>query len=154
MTQSKTSARRVIGAEKRARVLELRKLGFTLAEIGAQLGKISAQRVHKILMEELERLAMLTLGNADALRRLELERLEIASIPVVAKLKKGDLKAAAVWIRLSESRRKLLGLDAPIKVAPTDPNGNPLKHDLSKLSTEELGALAALVTKSMEGPQG
>ena len=124
--QSKTSAQRLIGAEKRLQALELRKCGATFAEIGKGLG-ISTQRAHKIVMEELERLAMLRLGNADELRRLELERLEMASIPVVNKVKRGDLQAALVWIKLSESRRKLLGIDAPARQEISGPNGGPIE---------------------------
>lgn len=152
--QSKASAARLKGQENRIRALELRKSGASYRQIGEAIG-ISMQRAHQLVMDELDRLAQLRLGNVDELRRLELERLEMASIPVVAKLKKGDLKAAMVWIKLSESRRKLLGLDAPLKIAPTDPDGAPLKHDLSKLSNDELNSLALLVSKSMEEePQG
>jgi hypothetical protein len=124
--QSKTSAQRLIGAEKRLRALELRKCGATFAEIGKSL-EISTQRAHKIVMEELERLALLRLGNADELRRLELERLEMASIPVVSKVKQGDLQAAMVWIKLSESRRKLLGIDAPARQEISGPEGGPIE---------------------------
>ena len=146
--QSKASAARLKGAENRNRALELRKSGASYRQIGEAIG-ISMQRAHQLVMDELDRLAQLRLGNVDELRRLELERLEMASIPVVAKMKKGDLRAALVWIKLSESRRKLLGLDAPVKFAPTDPYGNPLpaKQSLSNLTVEELGALAALVSK-------
>ncbi len=123
--QSKTSAQRIIGAEKRLKALELRKCGASFAEIGKALA-ISTQRAHKIVMEELERLALQRLGTADELRRLESERLDMASIPVLTQLKKGSVSAAFAWIRLSESRRKLFGLDAPTKIAPTTPDGQAL----------------------------
>ena len=47
-------------------------------------------------------------------------------------------------------RARLLGLDAPTKIAPTDPDGNalPSQPDLSRLNAEELNALAALVAKT------
>jgi len=148
--QSKTSAQRVIGAEKRLKALELRKCGATFSEIGKALG-VSTQRAHKIVMEELERLGLQRIGTADELRRLELERLEMASIPVVSKVKKGDMRAALVWIKLSESRRKLLGLDAPVKAEVSGPGGGPIPvqgHDLSTLSESELEVLAVLLAKS------
>jgi hypothetical protein len=153
--QSKASAARLKGSENRNRALELRKSGASYRQIGEALS-ISMQRAHQLVMDELDHLAQLRLRNVDELRRLELERLEMASIPVVAKLKKGDLKAAMVWIKLSESRRKLLGLDAPLKIAPTDSDGNnlPVKNDLSKLTMDELGELAVLVAKVVQGDMG
>jgi hypothetical protein len=153
MAQSKTSARRIASAQKRLKVVELRLMGARLSEIGKVLG-FSPQRAHKILMEEQERLAMMTLGAMDAWRRLQLERLEMAVLAVSTKVKKGDPKAIDLWIKLSKNERELLGLDAPVKFAPTDPDGKPLQHDLSKLSSEELVAMAALVAKTMESPKG
>lgn len=147
--QSKASAARLKGAENRIKALELRKSGATYRQIGESIG-ISMQRAHQLVMDELDRLAQLRLGNVDELRRLELERLEMASIPVVAKLKKGDLRAAMVWIKLSESRRRLLGLDAPLKIAPTNIDGDkPYQpKDLSGLTEPELSQLADLLQKA------
>lgn len=150
--QSKASAARLKGQENRVKALELRKSGASYRQIGEALG-ISMQRAHQLVMDELDRLAQLRLGNVDELRRLELERLEMASIPVVAKLKKGDLKAAMVWIKLSERRCKLLGLDAPMKIASTDPDGKPMRHDLSLLSDSDLTAVAEALAK-MKEPKG
>lgn len=149
MKDSKASAKRIKGAENRNRALELRKSGASYRQIGEALG-ISMQRAHQLVMDELDRLAHLRLGNADELRRLELERLEMGALAIVSQVRKGEIPAVKVWVRISESRRKLLGLDAPVKVAPTDPEGNalPLSPDLTRLSEEELSALAALVAKA------
>jgi len=149
--QSKTSAQRILGAEKRLRALELRKCGASFAEIGKALG-ISTQRAHKIVMEELERLALQRLGTADELRRLESERLDMASIPILTQMKKGIMSAAFAWIRLSESRRKLHGLDAPVKVAPTNPMGDkPYQpKDLSGYTESQLARIAE-VLQEIEG---
>jgi hypothetical protein len=56
-------------------------------------------------------------------RALELARLDRLLLALKGAIDKGDVGAITEGRRLSESRRKLLGLDAPVKVAPTDPSG-------------------------------
>jgi len=45
-------------------------------------------------------------------RALELQRLETALHALVSKVHEGDLAAIDRWLKLCESRRKLLGLNA------------------------------------------
>lgn len=149
MKDSKASAKRVRGADNRKRALELRKSGATYRQIGESIG-ISMQRAHQLVVDELECLAQLRLRNADELRLLELERLDMASIPTLAKLKKGCMRAANVWIKLSESRRKLLGVDAPVKIAPTNPVGDKAYQpmDLSRYTESQLARLAEVLQET------
>ena len=149
--QSKASAARVRGADNRKRALELRKSGATYRQIGESIG-ISMQRAHQLVVDELECLAQLRLRNADELRLLELERLDMVSIPTLNKLKNGDMRAANVWIKLSESRRKLLGVDAPMKIAPTNPVGDKayLPMDLSRYTESQLARIAKVLQEIEE----
>jgi hypothetical protein len=45
-------------------------------------------------------------------RALELQRLETALHALMSKVRQGDLAAIDRWLKLCESRRKLLGLNA------------------------------------------
>ena len=126
MKDSKASAKRLKGAENRGRALELRKSGASYRQIGEALG-ISLQRAHQLIMNELDRLSQLRLGTADELRRLELERLEMIALAIVSQVKKGDIKAGHLWLKTCESRRKLLGLDAPARAEISGPDGGPIE---------------------------
>jgi hypothetical protein len=122
-------------AELDARCLDLRRSGATYRQIAAQLG-ISAANAHKRVTRSLDRTRR---EPADALRELELARLDalqealtqvlgrkhvtVSGGKVVVDqhglpyLDDGPVIAAAqALVRVQESRRKLLGLDAPTRV--------------------------------------
>ena len=109
-------------AERRVKALELRKTGGSYRQIGRALG-VSQETAHKDVMHGLAELATQAHGHAEEYRALEVERLDVAILAVATLVRAGDLAAIDRWIRLSESRRKLLGLDLPVKVAPTTPDG-------------------------------
>ena len=94
----------------------MRRAGATFQQIGDKLG-ITRQAAHLLVTEELKEIAEETRAEADELRTLEAERLDLAMRAIVGKVKTGDKDAVSAWIRLSESRRKLLGLDAPTQAA-------------------------------------
>lgn len=129
----------VAAAELDAHCLDLRRSGATYRQIAAQLG-ISVANAHKRVTRSLDRTRR---EPADALRELELERLDAlqealtrvlsrAHVTVsggkvitttgddgkdVPLLDDGPTVAAAVaLVRVQESRRKLLGLDAPTRL--------------------------------------
>lgn len=110
--ESKASKRRLTARERERQALELRMAGGTYAQIAEAL-EISQTGAYKAVMRALDKLNQKTLENAEQLRRLELERLDRAVLAVWPKVQEGRLTAIDRWIRLSESRRKLLGLDAP-----------------------------------------
>lgn len=145
----KTDQARIDAAERRYKALDLRKQGQSYRAIGAQLN-ISEAQAHTDVQTALRRLAALELASADELRALELARLDMliveaarvlaATHPYVSGGKvlsgftpdgqpigltdDGPKLAAIKELRaLSESRRKLLGLDAPAKIAQTNPDG-------------------------------
>jgi hypothetical protein len=125
----------VSAADMDARCLELRRHGATYREIAATVG-LSVANVHGRVMRGLDRTRR---EPADALRDLELERLDALQLALTQVLagqhvtvsggkvirdEHGQplrdhgptIAAAQALVRVQESRRKLLGLDAPVRV--------------------------------------
>jgi len=121
---------RETAADRRVKALDLRKSGAPYRAIAAQLN-ISEKTAHQDVQRALRTLAELELASADELRTMELLRLDkltleaarilSATHPYVAggRVLHGltddgpKLQAIDRLLRISESRRKLLGLDAP-----------------------------------------
>jgi hypothetical protein len=137
----RTDATRIAARERRIKALELRKAAVSYRAIGDTLG-VSEAQAHRDVQEALAALVEQERSSAEELRQLELERLDMAALAIVPQVRKGGLAAVAQWVRLSESRRKLLGLDAPTKVASTTPDGTALAPAWVELRTVVLHALA------------
>lgn len=122
--------KKAIIQERRAKVAALVLAGKTYREIkeiiGCSMGTISGdmKAMMKIWSEQ-------QVQKLDDWREIELKRLDIALGAIWEAVKSGDLKANAAFIRLSERRSKLKGLDAPNKIAGFD--GGPIKME-SKLA--------------------
>jgi hypothetical protein len=81
---------------------------------------------------------------ADEVRQLELLRLDRYLSAIAEKVDSGDLKAIDRALKIMERRSKLLGLDAPQKVAPTDPTGlEPYTGRVEDLTDEQIVARIA-----------
>jgi len=94
-----------------ARALALRVEGRSEREIARALG-CSPYTAHHLLVDAMrEGTAEIQKRGAD-FKKLELERLEYPVTFLRRHVRKGDADAAREWRALSESRRKLLGLDA------------------------------------------
>lgn len=98
-------------ADRRVRALELRKSGMPYRAIATALG-VNVKTAHRDVKRSLSRLAKMEQTNAEELRTLETERLDMAMRAIAVKVAKGELQAIDRWLRLCESRRRLLGLDA------------------------------------------
>jgi hypothetical protein len=70
---------------------------------------------------------------------MELARLDRAQQALATMIDSGEPAVIGLWIKLSESRRKLLGLDAPTKIAATNPDGSPAVY--AELRTTVLALL-------------
>lgn len=112
----------ITAAERRQKALELRKQAQSYRAIGDQLN-VSAKTAHQDVQTALAELAELEHASAAEYRTLEEARLDAAAEAIWPKVAKGDLDAVHAWVRISESRRRLRGLDAPQKIAPTTPDG-------------------------------
>jgi PAS domain-containing protein len=110
MSESKTSERRLAAAEKQRQALELRKAGVGFVKIAEILGYKGPSGAFQAVSAALARTLRLP---AEQLRAVEEERLDMALEAIAGPVREGNLKAVDRWLRCSESRRKLLGLDAP-----------------------------------------
>lgn len=108
---------------KRARILELRTLGLTLDKIGEQVG-LAKSNVSKHLNAALDELAVQHVDQTKRLRALAYQRLEKLLAKAMLLGAGGNLKAMREAQRLIMAQARLLGLDAPVKHAHTDPTGD------------------------------
>jgi len=83
---------------------------------------------------ELDRLTDERTEMAEEIRRLELERLDRMFLGLWQSAIQGDTRAINSALRVMERRSKLLGIEAPAKVALTDTEG----RDVSLLTIEEI----------------
>lgn len=119
---STTENRKITAAERRALAIELRKAGHTFREIAEALG-CSVSVAHGHVRAALADLADKTTSTAAQLRELEGSRMDALIAANWRLAMGGDTAAAGVVLRASERRSKLYGLDGPVKVASTDPEG-------------------------------
>ncbi|NLV40573.1 MAG: hypothetical protein GXY15_05015 [Candidatus Hydrogenedentes bacterium] len=131
-------------AGRRADALALRIKGLTFAGIGDTLGvdtSTAYRYVRDALAETLAECAEL----AEHLRELENQRLDEMQAALWEKALAGVFPAADRVLRIMERRAKLNGLDAPQKIAPTDPSG---ENPYTKMTDDELRALAAQILEA------
>ena len=114
MTESKTSKRRIVANERSARAVEMRLSGATYAQIAAELG-ISQGGAYKAVTRAMDLARERMAESAETLREIERERLEHLIAAALPKAQAGDTKAIEAARRLSESLRRVLGLDAPAR---------------------------------------
>lgn len=94
-----------------ARFLELRLLGLTYEQIGTAVG-VSWHTVYKRVQRALEK----TLREpADAVRQMELDRLDLLWRSVIDRVTAGELDAVRTALSIMDRRAKYLGLDAPVR---------------------------------------
>jgi hypothetical protein len=88
----------------------MRKAGISFVVIAKETGVSTTQAVrdYKRALDEAACGRLVTLQSE---RSLELQRLEIALLALSQKVREGDLPAIDRWLRLCESRRRLLGLN-------------------------------------------
>lgn len=106
-------------AERDAEAAELRSQGLTFKQIADTLG-IDIHSAYDAVQRALRAIVQ---EPAEELRRLELDRLDTLQRAAMDILERspdmGALQAVDRLLRISESRRKLLGLDAPTRVDAT-----------------------------------
>lgn len=112
-------------AENMAKALELRRAGLGFEAIGAQLG-LKKSQAHRLVVAGLAEARAQVVASADDLRSEELSRLDGMLTGLWPRARKGEVAAVDRVLKIGERRAKLLGLDAPTKVAETDPDGNPV----------------------------
>lgn len=152
MAHSKGSEQTIRGRERELAALALRKEGLTYAEIAERLG-ISESGAHAAVMRALRRLFEKVNEEAEQVRTLELQRLDDL---LMALWPKRHLPHYVDRIlHIMERRSKLLGLDAPSKVALDGSIGVRREPtDLSQLSEEDIAQLEAILARAADVSRG
>ena len=137
-------------AERRTIALELRKAGGSYREIARQLS-VDVHTAHADVAAELAALRETTIGRAEELRALELERFDRMVEGLWPQIRGGNPPAVSAAVRVSERRSRLLGLDEPTATktevsgslgVATDTRLKAMREDLLQwLDFDELRAL-------------
>lgn len=98
--------------ERQKKALAMRLAGATLREISDALG-VDLSTISRDIQRAL---ADIPREEADALRKIEVQRLDRLQRAVWTKALGGDLSAVDRAVKIVDRRAKLLGLDAPQKV--------------------------------------
>lgn len=98
---------------RRIEALSLRLAGLTFEQIGERLG-ISKEAAHDLVSRTLERAEN---ESAQKMRALEAARLDRAQAAIWSRVLEGDTKAVDTFLRISQRRARLFGLEAPTQIA-------------------------------------
>jgi hypothetical protein len=118
MAGGKNSAHKILLRERRATVIDLRKRGKSYRAIADDI-RVDPRFSHLQYTEKsarddcsvvLRSLAEDTRNDANELRQLELEKLDLAMSSIVNNVETGDYGAIDRWIKGIELRAKILGL--------------------------------------------
>ena len=96
--------------------IKLRMAGANLDDIARQLEFKSPAGAYKSIMRELEATAHAEGEGVEAVRQLELKRLDQMQFPLWPAVLSGDTAATTTALRIQERRASLLGLDAPKQI--------------------------------------
>jgi len=115
--KTRVSRVRSLAARMRGQqAIKLRMAGATLDDIAKQLDFKSAAGAYKSVMRELKATAQDMGEGTEAVRQLELKRLDQMQFPLWPAVLAGDVQATATALRIQERRAALLGLDAPKQI--------------------------------------
>ena len=121
-TSARAAAKKIALTERQKTAIALRKSGASYRAIAAHIAalpgneKYSEGLAHADVTACLKALVSQTSLDTEEYRSLELERLDTAQLAIAKKVQAGDLQAIDRWLRISERRSALLGLDAPIQL--------------------------------------
>ena len=146
---SRTSARITQAEELRRQALTLRRGGASFLSIANQLN-CSKSTAHKAVSTALAALREENRKLALELQTLEADRLDTMQLGVWNDAVRGNIPAIQTVLKIMERRAKLMGLDAPTKVAPTSPDGNSPYHH-GAMSDAELDARIAELEAKYRG---
>jgi hypothetical protein len=130
---------REAAAARRREVWDLRLAGASFRQIGARFG-VSAPQIHRDCRDVLARVVEETKQGAAEWVAMECARLDRLLMGVWKGAINGDVPSAVAALRICESRRRLLGLDAEVPTVVVAATGG---EDLSALSVSELSARLA-----------
>jgi hypothetical protein len=129
--------------DRQQHAIILRRSGCTYEQIARQL-KVSTQQAWRDCGAALKVAVERRDHDAARLLQLELERLDFVVLSMTPLARDGSTRAAAVLVRASESRRRLLGLDAATTLELSGRNGAPIATtvlDVTQLPDAEIERL-------------
>lgn len=115
-------SRAAMAARRRASALDLRIGGASYRSI-AQALQVSFRQAYLDVQRALAAETAVSLAKAEHAKTIELQRLDRVVFGLWPAVQQGDPDSVRAYIRAAERRAKILGLDAPVKVAPTNPDG-------------------------------
>jgi hypothetical protein len=139
----KVNKRSIMNRVQMRRALDLRSMGASYQKIGQGMA-ISKTRAYQLVMAGFFELDADLKDTAASLRELELLRLD--AIVLAHWPARANPRNAEILIRVSERRARLLGLDAPHRVAATTSVGKEptAAFDPSRLTDDQLAALDSI----------
>jgi hypothetical protein len=123
--------------QQRQTILNLRIAGWSHAQIGDAVG-LSRTQVSTFIAAELFATRKLADQALEDLRTLELARLDDALKALWPRVLSADTRAVDVYLKISERRAKLTGMDAPERQVTLD-----LTDQIGRLTPAELASEAA-----------
>ena len=130
---SKTAGPRLVGKLRDRKIVELRIQGYNQQQIADALG-CSQKTISKRLQKVLADLSQETRGMVDEYRALQLhECTQLKKFIWSDIVERGTITMGQIdrLLKIMEREAKLLGLDKPIKIAPTDVEGKQEWQGLS-----------------------
>jgi transposase-like protein len=148
------AANKALKIQRQQAALELRRAGQDFREIARRVG-CSKSAAHRYVKAALEGAIEQIATEATELKAEEISRLDGMLAGLWGDARKGDVAAVDRVLRIMERRSKLLGLDAPVKLAHTGKDGGPILTrndglDLGALTDDELRAYEAIARAAEE----
>lgn len=129
---------------RRTQALSLRLSGLSYDDIAKHLS-ISSFKASQLVNETLERAEN---QSVDQMRELENSRLDRAQAAIWSSVLKGDLKAIDRFLRISQQRSKINGLEAPKKIDLSVGVKQEMQNALSELEELVIGEVVQEVEAS------
>ena len=132
-------ARRIEDRARRVEALSLRLAGFSLEQIADRM-ELSISGVRDLVNRTLERAEN---TGVEEMRDIENARLDRAQAAIWDKVLRGEEKAVDTFLRISQRRARLNGLDMPTKVDLTMSIKQEMEQALARLENVVLGEVIA-----------
>jgi hypothetical protein len=144
----------IVLAKRRKMAVTLKIQGGTYRQIADRISQIegmppkySEAQAYRDVQAELKRCNEELKEDVAELRSYEKLLLDYCQSKLMGSVKLGDVYAIDRVVRIAESRRRLMGTDRPVKVAPTTPDG---ENEYRALTNEELDARIVEVLAALD----
>lgn len=126
MANAQTTQRKIDALENRRKAVALRRMGMSIQDIADKLG-LSKSSVHKTITKAMAESRAAMECDVAELKALEVDRCDQLQLAAWPQALKGSTQHIEKVLKIMERRARLLGLDAPTKVAPTTKDGDDLE---------------------------